>query len=140
MSRPSWHMSDAFYEWLLSDHPDARAERDARRNASYQHQQESSAKVAAWAANINAAPAAPQSMRDLAASMGPRAAANLQRAEAAYEEPDESYVARLRSQHETFQRASGAVEAHNYQYPQHLTGPLAAGYPRPPETETEAGL
>ncbi len=27
---------DAFYEWLLSDHPDARAERDRRRAATYQ--------------------------------------------------------------------------------------------------------
>jgi len=26
---------DAFYEWLLSDHPDARAERDSRRAATY---------------------------------------------------------------------------------------------------------
>ena len=28
--------SDAFYEWLLSDHPDARAERARRREAHYE--------------------------------------------------------------------------------------------------------
>jgi hypothetical protein len=29
---------DAFYEWLLSDHPDARAERERRCAAYHQHQ------------------------------------------------------------------------------------------------------
>jgi hypothetical protein len=28
---------DGFYEWLLSDHPDAGAEREWRRSAYYQH-------------------------------------------------------------------------------------------------------
>lgn len=38
---------DAFYEWLLSDHPDAKAERDRRRGAYYQHQRDTAAEIAA---------------------------------------------------------------------------------------------
>ena len=38
--------SDApHYEWLLSDHPDARAERDRRRQATYQSERERAAQV-----------------------------------------------------------------------------------------------
>ena len=50
---------DAFYEWLLSDHPEARAERDRRRAATYQHQHDQAAAVRAWADKISARPDAP---------------------------------------------------------------------------------
>jgi hypothetical protein len=126
---------DRFYEWLLSDHPDARAERDARRQAAYRDLTENAAAVRAWAAKINTAPGAPQNLRDLAASMGPRAAGTAARAEAEHGEPDETYVARARARHETFMRVSGPVGAHDYRYPEHLTKPGAASYPRPPEPE-----
>ena len=126
---------DRFYEWLLSDHPDARAERDARRQAAYRDLTQNAAAVQAWAAKIHAAPGAPQNLRDLAASMGPRAAGTAARADAEYGEPDETYVARARARHETYIRVSGPVCAHGYRYPGHLTGPGAASYPRPPEPE-----
>ena len=130
---------DRFYEWLLSDHPDARAERDARREAAYRDLTENAAAVQAWAAKINATAGAPQNLRDLAASMGPRAAGTAARAEADYAEPDETYVARARARHETYMQVSGPIGAHDYRYPQHLTGPVAASYPRP-ENEPEADL
>jgi hypothetical protein len=133
------HLDDAFYEWLLSDHPDARAERDARRAASYQHQRDNAAAVRAWAGKIASQPDAPQTLRDLASSMGPRAEAATARAEAAYAEPDDAYVARARTRHETHMRASGPPDAWDYRYPKHLTGPGAASYPRP-ENEPEADL
>lgn len=60
--------NDAFYEWLLSDHPDARAERDWRRAATYQAETDRAAAVRAWADKINAQPDAPQPLQDLAAS------------------------------------------------------------------------
>ena len=64
---------DAFYEWLLSDHPDARAERDYRRGAHYQRQQETAADIAAWADRISADPDRhTRAARDLAATIGPR--------------------------------------------------------------------
>lgn len=40
---------DAFYEWLLSDHPDALTERSRRRAACYKERSESAAKVRSWA-------------------------------------------------------------------------------------------
>src|SRR5579862_9083505 len=92
---------DAFYEWLLSDHPDAKTERDLRRAATYQAETDRAAEVRAWADKINAQPGAPQTLRDLAASMGPLADQTAARAEASYAEPDDAYVTRIRAQHET---------------------------------------
>ena len=83
---------DAFYEWLLSDHPDAKAERDRRRAATYQADTDRAAAVRAWADKINAQPDAPHTLRDLAASMGPQADQTAARAEARYAEPDDAYM------------------------------------------------
>jgi hypothetical protein len=130
--------SDAFYEWLLSDHPDARAERDWRRAATHQADMTRAAAVRAWADKINAQPDAPQAARDLAASMGPMADQTAARAEARYAEPDDVYVARLRAQHETAVRVSGPPGSWDYHYPAHLTGPGAAAYPPPPEPAASA--
>jgi hypothetical protein len=126
---------DAFYEWLLSDHPDARSKRDWRRAATYEADRERAAAVRAWAGKIGAQPDAPADLRDLAASMGPGADQAAARAEAAYAEPDEVYVARLRIQHETHVQASGPPGSWEYRYPAYLTGPGAAAYPPPPEPE-----
>jgi hypothetical protein len=126
---------DAFYEWLLSDHPDARAERDRRRAATYQAQTGSAAAVRAWADKIGAQPDAPQTLRDLAASMGPQADQAAARAQARYAEPDDAYVTRLRAQHETHMRVSGLPGSPDYRYPARLTGPGAAACPPPPEPD-----
>jgi hypothetical protein len=135
---------DAFYEWLLSDHPDARAERDRRRTATYQAETDRAAAVRAWAYKINAQPDVPQNLRELAASMAPLAGRSAARAEARYAEPDDAYVTRLRAQHETHRQVSGPPGSWDYRYPAHLTGPGAAAYPPPPEPgvpapEPEAG-
>lgn len=60
----------AFYEWLLSDHPAVRAERDYRRAVSYQYQRDQTAAVLTWVAKINAHADPPQTVRDLADSLG----------------------------------------------------------------------
>jgi hypothetical protein len=130
--------SDAFYEWLLSDHPDARAERDWRRAATYQADTGRAAAVRAWAGKVNAQPDAPQAAKDLAASMGPRADQSLARAQASYAEPDDAYVARLRAEHETAVRVSGPPGSWDYRYPANLTGPGAAAHPPPPEPAAPA--
>ena len=129
---------DAFYEWLLSDHPDAKAERDRRRATSYQAQTGSAAAVRAWADKIGAQPDAPQALRDLAASMGPQADQSAASAQARYAEPDDAYVTRLRAQHETHMRVSGPPGSPDYRYPAHLTGPGAAACPSPPEPDGTA--
>lgn len=128
----------AFYEWLLSDHPDAKAERDRRRTATYQADTERAAAVRAWAGKINARPDAPQPLRDLAATMGPLADQAAARAHARYAEPDGTYVTRMRAQHETHIRVSGPPGSWDYRYPAHLTGPGATAYPPPPEPEPPA--
>lgn len=129
---------DAFYEWLLSDHPDARAERDRRRAATYQAETERAAAVRAWTGKINAQPDAPQTLRDLAASMGPLADQSAARADARYAEPDEAYVTRLRAQLETHMQVSGPPGSWDYRYPAHLTGPGAAACLPPPEPDIRA--
>ena len=135
---------NAFYEWLLSDHPDARAERDRRRAATYQAETERAAAVRAWVGKINAQPEAPEALRGLAVSMAPLAEQTTARAQASYAEPDDAYVTRLRAQHETHMQVSGPPGSWDYCYPTHLTGPGAAAYPPPPEPgppapEPEAG-
>ena len=124
---------DAFYEWLLSDHPTAKAERDWRRAATYQAETDRAAAVRAWADKINTHADAPQTMQNLAASMGPLADQTTARAQARYAEPDDAYVTRLRAQHETHVQVSGPPGSWDYQYPAHLTGPGAGAYPPPPE-------
>jgi hypothetical protein len=129
---------DVFYEWLLSDHPDARAERNWRRTATYQAETERATAVRAWADKINAQPDAPQNLQNLAASMGPQADRSAARAEARYAESDDAYVTRLRAQHETHRQVSGPPASWDYRYPAHLTGPGAAVYPPPPEPDVHA--
>jgi len=131
---------EAFHEWLLSDHPDAKAERDWRRSHHYQQQRETAADVAAWARRITADPpqAHTKAARDLAATMGPLAAESIARAEADYAEPDELYVARLRAEFETHRHIHWDHPDPAYRYPEHLTGPGAADYPPPPEPDATA--
>ena len=129
---------DAFYEWMLSDHPDARAERDRQRTATYQADADRAAAVRTWADKIGAQPDAPEHLRDLAASLGPQADQAAARAEASYAEPDDAYVTRLRTQHETHMQVTGPPGSPDYRYPAHLTGPGAAAYPPPPQPDIAA--
>src|SRR5262249_39747950 len=106
----------------------------------YQAERQRAVEVRTWTDKINAHPDAPQSLRDLAASMGPLADKTTARAEAAYAEPDDLYVARVREQHETYVQVSGPPGAPDYRYPAHLTGPGAADYPPPPEAQAGHGI
>lgn len=125
------------YEWLLSDHPDARAERARRRAEAYNERCENAAKVRAWADKVNATEDATQTARDLAQSMGPLADASAIRAEVEFAEPDDVYVARVRRDWETCMRVSGPPGAWDYRYPAHLTGAEAASHPPPVPPEPD---
>jgi hypothetical protein len=132
--------SDAFYEWLLSDHPGARAERDRRREATHRDELERTGKVAAWVEKIHAAPSAPPTIRDLAETMGPLAAKSAARAEADFAVPDEVRVAQARANWETYMRVSAPDGSWDYRYPGRYVGEAAASQPRPgTEPEPEAG-
>jgi len=129
-------LDDAFYEWLLSDHPDAKAERERRRSTHLQRERSTAADIAAWADRISAAPGRHTQMaRDLAATIGPMAKASAVRAEIEEAEPDDAYVARQRAEFETHMRVHWDHPNPDYRYPEHLTGPSAASYPPPPEPE-----
>jgi hypothetical protein len=123
--------SAAFYEWLLSDHPDARAERGRRRAATYQDERERTGKVLAWVSKINATPDAPGTLRDLAERVGPLAANAAARAEAEFTTSDEDYVARARANWETYMQVSALDSSWDYRYPDRYIGPGAASQPRP---------
>lgn len=69
--------------------------------------------------------------------MGPQADASAVRAEAEFAEPDDAYVARLRSDWQTYMQVSGPSDAWNYQYPAHLTGHQAANHPPPEPPQTD---
>ena len=131
-------LDDAFLEWLLSDHPDARAERDYRRSHHLGSAHENAAEIAAWADRVSREPERhTRAARDLAASIGPMARESALRAEIDLAEPDELYVARQRAEFETHMRVHWDHSQPDYRYPARLTGPSAASYPPPPETATE---
>jgi hypothetical protein len=130
---------DAFYEWLLSDHPDAMAERTRRREANYEAEKQRADQVQAWVSKIDATSDAPEAMRSLADSLGPSAAESRARAEAAIAETDESYVARERDRWETYIQVSAPNGSWDYRYPARYVGYAAASQPQPGiEPEPEA--
>ena len=133
-------LDDAFYEWLLSDHPDAKAEREWRRSTHLHRERGTAADIAAWADRVSGEPGRHTQMaRDLAATIGPMAKASAVRAEIEEAEPDDAYVARQRAEFETHMRVHWDHPDPDYRYPEHLTGPGAASYPCPPPAEPEAG-
>ena len=133
----------AAYEWLLSDHPWAVAER-ARRRADYEARElATAAKVREWSDRTRARAAAgeldqrPPGWREnlerLAELMGPRADEGQLRTTLEAAEPDELKVIRDRRHLETSRQVAGEDD---YIYPPHLIGPGAAAYPPPASGRT----
>lgn len=129
---------DAAYEWYLSDHPWAVAERTRRREAEHRRQLETARKVQEWIERTRAADAAgelvdrPDGWRDnlvgLAENMASVVADNHTVASVESAEPDDLWVANARRRLETARQVSGDWD---YTYPAHLLGPGAAAYPPP---------
>jgi len=121
------------WEWFLSDHPWAVAERRRRRAAYFAEQQESAEKVRAWTDKIEHLEPGSTSrdfeaaVRKLAATMRPMADDSQLRSEVDEAEPDELAVAEQRRTLERHRRNAGD----DYTYPAHLIGPGAAAYPPP---------
>lgn len=99
------------------DHPDVRAERDYRRAATHQYEREQAAAVRAWADKISAHPDPPQTARNLADSIEPRADESALRSEVEFAEPDDVYVRRLSADFETYMQVSGPPDTYDYRYP-----------------------
>jgi hypothetical protein len=126
---------DAYWQWLLSDHPDARRERARRQAENYQNARarlDAAGAVLAetWAGRRG--PITRAAVEHAEAGAG-QAAECAYRLNPAFGERDEALVTRLREELEARIRASGNP---GYRYPARLTGPGAAGCPPPPPDAT----
>ncbi|MEU7823048.1 hypothetical protein [Catellatospora sp. NPDC049133] len=148
LSRYDASVSPEAYEWWLSDHPWAAAERTRRHAAEQQDELDRAERIADWIARTHAADASgdlvdrPDGWRDnlvgLATAVTPLAEEARLRATLDSAEPDDLRVVRLREALERKRRLEGEPQ---YAYPQHLQGPGAATYPPPgwnPQQQTRA--
>lgn len=124
---------DAF-EWFLSDHPWAQAERERRRQAHFTSEQQLAGEVQAWTEKIDrlqpgsTSPEFEQTVRRLAATLRPTADASQLRTQVRSAEPDELAVQEERRRLAIRRRNEGDDA---YEYPAYLTGPGAAMFPPP---------
>ncbi|MFG1913019.1 hypothetical protein [Kribbella sp. NPDC048928] len=122
------------YEWFLSDHPWAVAERERRAAEYYREELDRAAHVQAWATKIDLAERGTLgrdfegNVRRLAEIMRPMAEKAQQRAEEESAVPREDAVLEDRRRLEISRQVSDEPD---YTYPEHLTGPGAAAYPPP---------
>ena len=130
-------LPDDAYEWYLSDHPWARAERIRRIDAARTAELRNASDVRDWTDRIDGLDLQAryprdrdiaENLRGLAALMRPIADQQQLRAHLAGAEPDEVSVRRLREDWVTRQQVEGND---TYHYPTHLTGPGAGAYPPP---------
>jgi len=124
---------DDAYEWFLSDHPWAVAERHRRRADYYERERQNAAEVLAWTDKIDRLEPGARiidfdgAARRLAESLRPMASKTLQRNEADSAVPDEISIVEDRRRLEISRQNSDP----DYTYPEHLIGPGAAAYPPP---------
>lgn len=111
------------YEWLLSDHPWATAERTRRRDAHHRREVAEADAVLAVCDRL-----AGGSLDRLADTVAPIARDARRRAATKAEVDDASHVAEARRRWETAQRVEGRW---GYEYPSHLVGLAAADFPPP---------
>lgn len=127
-------MSYDALEWLLSDHPWAKAERQRRRETHFANEQQLATKVQAWTDKIDrlqpgsTTPEFEQTARRLAATLRPQANASQLRTQDQSAKPDELTVEEERHRLVLRRRNEGDDA---YEYPPYLTGPAAARYPPP---------
>ena len=124
----------AFYEWLLSDHPQATAER-ARRQAQYRaHEADQIGRLRDWVARTRANPDADQRYQRLAAAAERLVDRRAARLAADSAEPAPARLARLRHQLELAERAGPDPD---YHYPARYLGAQAARQPIPPDPDRQ---
>ena len=124
-----------FYEWLLSDHPWAAAERQRRRTSHLKRELAETDEVLAITARVRQAPAAGEHVHRLAQTVEPLARRAALAAEICALVDDATYVAIARQRLETSRRVAGDSD---YRYPTQLTGPQPAGIP-PPDSSGRTG-
>jgi len=118
---------DRAYEFLLSDHPAAEAERMARRAAHHARRAADRDAITAWRARVQTfGDGVPANLRNLAETMARLdERASLRDVDEA--EPDEVWVARARQRFTDTARTWG--DDPDYRYPARYLGPAAAHQP-----------
>ncbi len=124
--------ADRFYEWLLSDHPEAAAERARRRAAYLAYEARGRDGLSRFVARTQANHAAPEAMQRLAETAGWLLERQADRLAADIAESDAERLARQRRDFETSRRVQGA---HGYRYPARYLGARAARQPIPPDPD-----
>jgi hypothetical protein len=123
---------ERYYEWLLSDHPAAQAERRRRHAAWLAHEAEGRRVLGGFAERTEADPDAPETIRALAKTARWLLARQAERlaADAARSEPER--LAQLRREFATARRVAGQS---GYRYPARYLGVRAACQPIPPDPD-----
>jgi hypothetical protein len=118
----------AFYEWLLSDHPWAAAERQRRREASFARRAAERARVreitGRWPAD------APEEIARMRETLGRLTDGQAERDRWDKAVDEEIDLENMRRQLEVHRRVSG--DDPDYRYPDRYCGPGADQYPPPP--------
>jgi len=125
-------VADGFYEWLLSDHPTAVAERARRRAAYLAYEAEGRAGLSRFVERTEADRDAPENIRELVKTARWLLGRQAHRLAADAAEPEPERLARQRRDFETSRRAQGA---HGYRYPARYLGPRAARQAIPPDPD-----
>jgi hypothetical protein len=126
---------DRFYEWLLSDHPGAAAERARRRLDNQTVEAHDLARLRAWLTKIDSLARDGQPLGDSVWRLAEQARTWLipsaeQRLTASIGEPDQAWVRRSRHDYETSQQLGKDLD---YRYPARYLGAQAARQPIPPD-------
>jgi len=124
--------ADRFYEWLLSDHPAAVAERARRRAAWLAYEAEGRAGLSRFVARTEADRDAPENIRELVKTARWLLGRQADRLAADAAEPEPERLARERRALVTSRRAQGAT---SYRYPARYLGARAARQPIPPDPD-----
>lgn len=125
---------DAAYEWLLSDHPWAVAERARRRAAHHARELADADEALTITERLSATPDAGDPLHHVAEHVDRIARRAALTADVDDAEDLDAWTARIRAQYVTGRRVAGDWD---YEYPAHLLGPSAADYP-PPSLPPEA--
>jgi hypothetical protein len=124
--------ADRFYEWLLSDHPEAAAERARRRAAYLAYEARGRDGLSRFVARTEADRDASEHIRELVKTARWLLQRQADRLAADVAEPEPERLARQRRELETSRRVQGA---HGYRYPARYLGPRAAQQPIPPDPD-----
>ncbi len=124
--------ADRFYEWLLSDHPEAAAERARRLAAHLAYEARGRAGLSRFVARTEADRDAPEHIHELVKTARWLLKRQADRVAADVAASEGERLARMRRDFEASRRVQGAT---SYRYPARYLGARAARQPIPPDPD-----